>query len=60
VVSSRSRTLLLIVFFFLAAFSLRKQSEVADRLEDLFRPARALRSLAAPLVWLSAREVRAA
>jgi len=58
--SSRSRTLLLIVFLFLAALALRRRSEMAEGIEAAFLPARALRVLASPLAWLSFGEVRAA
>jgi hypothetical protein len=58
--SSRSRTLHLIVFLFLAALSLRPWKSFEDKIEVAFEPARALRGLTLPLAWLSAREVRAA
>jgi cell shape-determining protein MreC len=60
VASSRFRALLLLVFLFLAALSLRRKSDLADRIEKLCEPARHLSLLAAPLAWLSLGEVRAA
>lgn len=57
---SRSRTFYLITLLSLVVFSLRREPRVDGFVDALFAPAHVLGVLAAPVRWLSAREVRAA